>query len=79
LAHIDFGFMLTNTPGSMGFELAPFKITQEFLDILGGYRSSKFQEFRALLKEGFLAVQKRADSLLTMIEIMEKGELCWIS
>lgn len=25
--HIDFGFMLSNSPGNMGFEAAPFKLT----------------------------------------------------
>ncbi|RWA10383.1 hypothetical protein EKO27_g4730 [Xylaria grammica] len=29
IIHIDFGFMLSNSPGSVGFEAAPFKLTQD--------------------------------------------------
>ncbi len=33
--HIDFGFMLGNTPGgNMGFEAAPFKLTAEMVELL---------------------------------------------
>lgn len=73
--HIDFGFMLTNTPGSVGFEMAPFKLPQEYLDILDGIGSEKFREFRALVKMAFLALRKRAESFLPLIEIMEKGKI----
>ncbi|KAI8809253.1 kinase-like domain-containing protein [Cladochytrium replicatum] len=72
LVHIDFGFMLSNSPGSMGFELAPFKLTQEYVDILGGTDSVKFRQFRELLKEAFLALRKKVDTIVTMLEMMEK-------
>ena len=37
LVHIDFGFMLTDAPGKgLRFETAPFKLTTEFVRILGG-------------------------------------------
>jgi phosphatidylinositol 4-kinase len=65
--------MLFNSPGSVGFELAPFKLPQEYLDILGGMRSPKFLEFRELTKKAFLAVRKRSDSIINLIEIMETG------
>ncbi|CAG7562996.1 unnamed protein product [Fusarium equiseti] len=29
IIHIDFGFMLSNSPGSVGFEAAPFKLTHD--------------------------------------------------
>ena len=29
--HIDFGFMLSNSPGGVNFESAPFKLTRELL------------------------------------------------
>jgi len=34
LIHIDFGFLLSNSPGGMGFEMAPFKLPQDYIDIL---------------------------------------------
>ncbi len=34
LVHIDFGFVFTNSPGgNAGFESAPFKLTNEFLEV----------------------------------------------
>ena len=44
MIHIDFGFMLSNSPGNnMNFESAPFKLTQEFIDVMGGLDSSVFE------------------------------------
>ena len=41
--HIDFGFVLSNAPGKgLKFEKAPFKLTKEFVDILGGEKSKRF-------------------------------------
>ncbi|KAJ3391802.1 Phosphatidylinositol 4-kinase pik1alpha (PI4-kinase)(PtdIns-4-kinase) [Entophlyctis sp. JEL0112] len=71
--HIDFGFMLSNSPGNMGFELAPFKLPQEFVDILGGTRSLKFQQYRTLCRDAFIALRKRWDLIVGLVEIMEKG------
>jgi phosphatidylinositol 4-kinase len=35
--HIDFGFLLSNAPGKgVALEQAPFKLTQEMVDVLGG-------------------------------------------
>ncbi|KAI9197389.1 uncharacterized protein BJ171DRAFT_477921 [Polychytrium aggregatum] len=70
--HIDFGFMLTNSPGSVGFELAPFKLPQEYIDILGGLGSDKFKEFRSLLKQAFLALRKKYEQIVVLVEMMEK-------
>jgi hypothetical protein len=41
--------MLTNTPGDMGFEQAPFKLTSEFVDVMGGKDSASFAYFRELI------------------------------
>jgi phosphatidylinositol kinase/protein kinase (PI-3 family) len=73
LIHIDFGFMLNNSPGSVGFELAPFKLTSEYIQILGGMESAVFKRFEELLIEAFLCLRKRADWIVGLVEIMEHG------
>jgi len=55
--HIDFGFFLSNAPGKgLKFENAPFKLTAEQVEVLGGNRSKVFAEYRELMKLGFLAL-----------------------
>lgn len=33
MVHIDFGFILGQSPGNINFETAPFKLTQEMVDL----------------------------------------------
>jgi hypothetical protein len=53
IIHIDFGFMLSNSPGSVGFEAAPFKLTYEYVEVLGGVGSPDFDDFKKLCKQAF--------------------------
>jgi len=53
IIHIDFGFMLSNSPGSVGFEAAPFKLTQEYVDVLGGVGSADYEDYKKLCKQAF--------------------------
>jgi hypothetical protein len=53
IIHIDFGFMLSNSPGSVGFEAAPFKLTQDYVDVLGGVGSQAFEDYKKLCKMAF--------------------------
>ena len=46
IIHIDFGYMLSNSPGGINFESAPFKITQEYIDIMDGVESWVFDYFK---------------------------------
>ncbi|WAQ83399.1 hypothetical protein PtA15_3A769 [Puccinia triticina] len=34
IIHIDFGFLLNNSPSSIGFEMAPFKRVQDYIKVL---------------------------------------------
>jgi len=72
IIHIDFGFMFSNSPGQLGFEAAPFKMPQDYIDILGGIGSDKFNEFRKLLRRAFLDVRKEAERLIMIVELMQK-------
>jgi len=45
--------MLSNSPGSVGFEAAPFKLTQEYVDVLGGVGSPDWEEYKRLCKQAF--------------------------
>eukprot|EP00048_Salpingoeca_helianthica_P006987 m.105081 g.105081 ORF g.105081 m.105081 type:complete len:214 (+) comp14192_c0_seq5:230-871(+) len=74
LLHIDFGFILSNSPRNLGFETAPFKLTEEFIDVMGGCESDMFRYFKVLLLRGFLAARKHMDRLLTPIEILQRGQ-----
>jgi len=53
IIHIDFGFILSNSPGSVGFEAAPFKLTYEYVEVLGGIGSPEWDDFKKLCKQAF--------------------------
>ncbi|KAF2015505.1 phosphatidylinositol 4-kinase-like protein PIK1 [Aaosphaeria arxii CBS 175.79] len=72
IIHIDFGFMLSNSPGSMGFEAAPFKLTQDYVDVLGGLNSPAYEDFKKLCKESFQALRKEAERLIMLVDMMGK-------
>jgi len=57
IVHIDYGFLLGRAPGrGLKFEQAPFKLTQEFINVLGGVRGRYYRLFRDLVKLGFMAL-----------------------
>ncbi|KAL5490504.1 PIK1 [Sanghuangporus weigelae] len=72
LIHIDFGFMLSNSPGNIGFEAAPFKLTFDYVEVMGGVDSPAFREFHRLFHEGFQAARKHCDRIITIVELMQK-------
>lgn len=72
IIHIDFGFLLSNSPGSVGFEAAPFKLTMEYVDLLGGLESELFLYFKDICKKCFLALREHSEQIINMVEIMQK-------
>ena len=75
IIHIDFGFCLSVTPGNMGFETAPFKLTQEYLEIMGGTDNPMFYYFKVLLFKGFELMKKFSEEIWVIVEIMKNAEL----
>ncbi|CAH1773493.1 unnamed protein product [Owenia fusiformis] len=74
MIHIDFGFILSSSPGkNMGFESASFKLTQEFVEVMGGEGSDMFEYFKILLLQGFVSSRKHMDKILPLVEIMQMG------
>jgi Phosphatidylinositol 3- and 4-kinase len=53
IIHIDFGFMLSNSPGGVNFESAPFKLTRELLEV-GNLYTLKCVQLRTCLLYTFV-------------------------
>lgn len=70
IIHIDFGFFLTNSPGGINMESAPFKLTTEMIDLMGGYDGEMYNYFQVLVYQGFLVLRKYAGELGLLIEMM---------
>lgn len=74
IMHIDFGFLLSNAPGKgIKFEQAPFKLTGEMVEVLGGINSKRFREYREHMRLGFMAIQEHADKIVKLVEMMFMG------
>eukprot|EP00184_Porphyridium_aerugineum_P006312 CAMPEP_0184706356 /NCGR_PEP_ID=MMETSP0313-20130426/36715_1 /TAXON_ID=2792 /ORGANISM="Porphyridium aerugineum, Strain SAG 1380-2" /LENGTH=942 /DNA_ID=CAMNT_0027167909 /DNA_START=346 /DNA_END=3174 /DNA_ORIENTATION=- len=70
IVHIDFGFMLSNSPGAIKFETAPFKLTDELMEVMGGEKSEAYLYFKELVVLGFLASKKHSEKIITLVEIL---------
>jgi hypothetical protein len=76
IVHIDFGFMLSSSPGgNMNFESAPFKLTSEFIEVLGGQQSDTFNVFTLLFVRGFLEARRHAHKLLLLLQVMQDANM----
>ncbi|KAI9188734.1 Phosphatidylinositol 4-kinase pik1alpha (PI4-kinase)(PtdIns-4-kinase) [Blastocladiella emersonii ATCC 22665] len=73
LVHIDFGFMLSNSPGAVGFESAPFKLAHEYVELLDGFGSPRFRDWRNRMVQGFLALRRHHERVVGLVEIMERS------
>ncbi|KAJ7632635.1 kinase-like protein [Roridomyces roridus] len=69
---LDFGFILAQSPGNLGFEAAPFKLLPEYVEVLGGVQGHAYLEFRRLFREGFEAARKHCDRIITLVELMQR-------
>jgi hypothetical protein len=74
LIHIDFGFFFLSSPGkNTGFESAPFKLSREFVDVLGGPDSRLFRIFRMLCYRAFIAMRRHCMEIILLVEMLKKG------
>lgn len=75
IIHIDFGFMLSNSPGGVNFESAPFKLTRELLEVMDsdaeGGPSEFFDYFKVLCIQGFLTCRKHAERIILLVEMLQ--------
>lgn len=58
----------------LGFEQSPFKLTPEFVDVMGGPESALWMEFQHLLLKGMMAARKHMDRVINLVEIMRSSE-----
>ncbi|GLC48923.1 hypothetical protein PLESTB_000163400 [Pleodorina starrii] len=77
VVHIDYGFLLSNSPGGVNFESAPFKLTRELLEVMDsnsdGRPSEMFDYFKVLVIQGFIAVRHHSDRILLLVKLMAKS------
>ena len=73
IIHIDFGFILGIAPGGISFEKAPFKLTKEYVEIMGGKDSLYYQMYKDLMIKGMITCKKYVDNFISIAEIMSKG------
>ena len=73
IIHIDFGFILGTSPGGINFEKAPFKLTKEYVEIMGGIKSFYYKMYKDLMVKGMIACKKYVENFICIVEIMSKG------
>ncbi|CAH2071005.1 unnamed protein product, partial [Iphiclides podalirius] len=73
IIHIDFGFIFSTSPKNLGFESSPFKLTQEFVEVMDGEGSDMFEYFKILILKGLIAARKHCEQIIHLVEIMRMG------
>eukprot|EP00934_Nitzschia_sp_Nitz4_P000571 Nitzschia sp. Nitz4//scaffold139_size61406//2322//5362//NITZ4_006445-RA/size61406-processed-gene-0.48-mRNA-1//1//CDS//3329535807//571//frame0 len=71
VVHIDFGFVMGMAPGNdFSMERAPFKLTKEYVEVMGGLDSEGYKEYEHLVVEAFKAARQNSQIALGLVEIM---------
>ncbi|XP_024920695.1 phosphatidylinositol 4-kinase beta isoform X3 [Cynoglossus semilaevis] len=73
IIHIDFGFILSSSPRNLGFETSAFKLTSEFVDVMGGLDGDMFIYYKMLMLQGLITARKHMEKVLQIVEIMQQG------
>ena len=53
-------------------ENAPFKMTADYIELLGGLNSPVYAYYQILMLQGFQAIRKHMEELCDLAEIMHK-------
>eukprot|EP00871_Galdieria_phlegrea_P004551 jgi/Galph1/5097/GphlegSOOS_G3713.1 len=80
IIHIDFGFLLSNSPGgNFEFEKSPFKLSSELVQVMGGIHSSAFRQFRKLCVQGYVECCHHRDKIVLMVDMLFSGnDICLV-
>ena len=72
--HIDYGFYFLSSPGkNAGFESAPFKLTRDFVEVLGGPNSRLFRMYRELCVKTFITLRRHCMEIILLVEMLKTG------
>ncbi|KAJ2667367.1 phosphatidylinositol-4- kinase [Coemansia sp. RSA 1199] len=79
IVHIDFGFILDIAPGGITFESAPFKLTAEYVHVMGGgHNAQPYELFCELCIKAYLASRPYADKIVQIVALMiDSGLPCF--
>jgi len=62
--------MFSNSPGkNIGFESPAFKLTAEYVEVLGGERSKFYSQYKQLMIKGFMALREQAEEIISFVEM----------
>jgi phosphatidylinositol 4-kinase A len=72
IIHIDFGFIFDWSPGKdMRFESADFKLTKEFIDIVGGDQQAEaYQLYVTKTVQAYIAMRQHYPIFRNLIQLM---------
>ena len=68
LCHIDFGHVLGSVPGNAFVQEPDFKMTLEYIELIGG--DTYFKMFLKMMVDGFLALREKKAEILWILQIM---------
>ncbi|KAJ1936376.1 phosphatidylinositol-4- kinase [Linderina macrospora] len=79
IVHIDFGFILDIAPGGITFESAPFKLTTEYIQVMGGSAEAQpYKLFCELCIKAYLACRPYAETIIQIVALMmDSGLPCF--
>ncbi|KAJ2652386.1 phosphatidylinositol-4- kinase [Coemansia sp. RSA 1250] len=79
IVHIDFGFILDIAPGGITFEAAPFKLTSEYIQVMGGSADAQpYRMFCELCIKAYLASRPYAHLIIQIVQLMlDSGLPCF--